>query len=138
MCVDFEGTCVSQALQDLAYHFCGDGTKGSSRNPRKLAFLAAYLRGLDEDPEELEPLLIECELASICFSGMARQLPPALGGGAYGTARAFRGKTRAEVSGLIGMWRRFVETVRDSKTLQEALKEEGLGPTVKGWQDQNR
>ena len=138
MCVDFEGTCVSQALQDLAYHFCGDGTKGSSRNPRKLAFLAAYLRGLDEDPEELEPLLIECELASICFSGMARQLPPALGGGAYGTARAFRGKTRAEVSNLIRMWRRFVETVRDSRTLQEALKEEGLGPTVKGWQDQNR
>jgi thiamine kinase-like enzyme len=29
LCVDFEGTCVSQAVQDLAYHFCGDGTKGS-------------------------------------------------------------------------------------------------------------
>jgi hypothetical protein len=138
MCVDFEGTCVSQALQDLAYHFCGDGAKGSGRNPRKLAFLAAYLRGLGEDPEVLEPLLVECELASICFCGMARQLPPALGGGAHGMARAFRGKTRAEVSDLIGMWRRFVEVVRDSTTLQEALKEEGLGPTVERWQDRNR
>ena len=138
MCVDFEGTCVSQALQDLAYHFCGDGAKGSGRNPRKLAFLAAYLRGLGEDPEVLEPLLVECELASICFCGMARQLPPALGGGAHGTARAFRGRTRTEVSDLIGMWRRFVEEARDSTTLQEALKEEGLGPTVERWQDRNR
>ena len=138
MCVDFEGTCVSQALQDLAYHFCGDGAKGSGRNPRKLAFLAAYLRGLGEDPEVLELLLVECELASICFCGMARQLPPALGGGAHGTARAFRGRTRTEVSDLIGMWKRFVEEVRDSTTLQEALKEEGLGPTVERWQDRNR
>ena len=138
MCVDFEGTCVSQALQDLAYHFCGDGAKGSGRNPRKLAFLAAYLRGLGEDPKVLESLLVECELASICFCGMARQLPPALGGGAHGTARAFRGRTRTEVSDLIGMWRRFVEEVRDSTMLQEALKEEGLGPTVERWQDRNR
>ena len=73
-----------------------------------------------------------------CFCGMARQLPPALGGGAHGTARAFRGRTRAEVSDLIGMWRRFVETVRDSVTLQETLKEEGLGPTVEIWQNLNR
>ena len=76
LCVDFESTCVSQAVQDLAYHFCGDGTKGSSNNPRKLAFLTAYLSALGEDPEVLEPLLVECELASICFYGMARQLPP--------------------------------------------------------------
>ena len=33
LCVDFEGTCVSQALRDLAYHFCGDEAKGSGRNP---------------------------------------------------------------------------------------------------------
>ena len=57
------------------------------RKARKLAFLAAYLRGRGEDPEMLEPLLIECELASICFRGMARQLPPALGGGAHGSTR---------------------------------------------------
>jgi len=134
LCVDFEGTCVSQAVQDLAYHFCGDGAKGSGRNPRKLAFLAAYLRVLGKDPDVLEPLLVECELASICFCGMARQLPPTLGGGAHGTARAFRGRTRAEVSGLIGLWRRFVEEVRDSVALQEELKTEGLGPTVERWQ----
>ena len=135
LCVDFEGTCVSQAVQDLAYHFCGDGSKGSGRNPRKLAFLAAYLRVLGEDPDVLEPLLVECELASICFCGMARQLPPTLGGGAHGTARAFRGRTRAEVSDLIGLWRRFVEEVRDSVALQEELMTEGLGPTVERWQD---
>ncbi len=134
LCVDFEGTCVSQAVQDLAYHFCGDGAKGSGRNPRKLAFLAAYLRVLGKDPDVLEPLLVECELASICFCGMARQLPLTLGGGAHGTARAFRGRTRAEVSGLIGLWRRFVEEVRDSVALQEELKTEGLGPTVERWQ----
>ena len=106
LCVDFESACVSQAVQDLAYHFCGDGTKGSSNNPRKLAFLTAYLSALGEDPEVLEPLLVECELASICFYGMARQLPPRLGGGSHGMAWAFRSRTKAEVASLIELWKR--------------------------------
>ena len=138
LCVDFESTCVSQAVQDLAYHFCGDGTKGSSNNPRKLAFLTAYLSALGEDPEVLEPLLVECELASICFYGMARQLPPRLGGGSHGTAWAFRSRTKAEVSSLIELWKRFVAEVRSSATLREELKAEGLGSTMERWQSRNQ
>ena len=138
LCVDFESTCVSQAVQDLAYHFCGDGTKGSSNNPRKLAFLTAYLSALGEDPEVLEPLLVECELASICFFGMARQLPPRLGGGSHGMAWAFRSRTKAEVASLIELWKRFVAEVRSSATLREELKAEGLGSTMERWQSRNQ
>ena len=43
---------------------------------------------------------------------------------------AFRGRTRAEVSCIIGLWRRFVTGVRGSAELQEELKAGGLGPTV--------
>jgi len=103
LCVGFEGTCVSQALPDLAYHFCGNGAKGSGHNPSKLSFLAAYLRVLGEDPEALEPLLVECELASICFCGMDRH------------------RTRGEVPHLIGLWRRFVAKVCGTAALQEEL-----------------
>ena len=46
---------------------------------------------------------------------------------------AFRGRTRAEVSCIIGLWRRFVTGVRGSAELQEELKAGGLGPTVERW-----
>jgi hypothetical protein len=61
----------------------------------------------------LEPLLVECELASICFYGMARQLPP-------------------------GLWRRFVAEIRSSATLRKELKAEGLGSTMERWKSQNQ
>ena len=47
---------------------------------------------------------------------------------------AFRGRTRAEVSCIIGLWRRFVTGVRGSAELQEELKAGGLGPMVERWQ----
>ena len=58
---------------------------------------------LGEDPETLEPLLVECELASICFCGMDRH------------------RTRGEVPHLIGLWRRFVAKVCGTAALQEEL-----------------
>ena len=39
---------------------------------------------------------------------------------ALAAARAFRGRTRAEVSCIIGLWRRFVTEVRGSAELQES------------------
>ena len=54
--------------------------------------------------------------------------------GVHGTAWAFRGRIRAEVSCIIGLWRRFVTEVRGSAELQEELKAGGLGPTVERWQ----
>ena len=54
--------------------------------------------------------------------------------GVHGTAWAFSGRIRAEVSCIIGLWRRFVTEVRGSAELQEELKAGGLGPMVERWQ----
>ena len=51
---------------------------------------------------------------------------------------AFRSRTKAEVSSLIGLWRRFVAEVRSSATLREELKAEGLGSTMERWQSRNQ
>jgi len=56
-----------------------------------MAFLTAYLEAMGEDLRALEHLLVDCELANICFYGMDRKLPPRLGGKSHGTVFAFRG-----------------------------------------------
>ena len=53
-------------------------------------------------------------------------------------AWAFRSRTKAEVSSLIELWKRFVAEVRSWATLREELKAEGLGSTMERWQSRNQ
>lgn len=121
LCIDFEGTVVTHAIQDLAY-----GVASSLLSSNKRAFLTAYLETLGESTDDLETLLLDCELAQLASwayggrldIGDCRNLCQCIAG------CADIGGGKEDVLELVNFCKTYASKVRASPELQRKL----LGP----------
>ena len=118
ICVDFEFTCVTHAVVDLGNMLA---LFDESALELKRAFLKSYLEVLGESADEVDALMVDCNLALLASWQKGGMLTP----------WSFYGLNYQKIIEKIESCAAIATELRTSSGLQVLVKEKGLSHAIK-------